>query len=395
MSDRDLFFRHLGLPSRQPLGLEITRAEGFYIWDRKGKKYMDMVSGISVSNIGHRNPFVLNSIREQLDKYLYLNVYGEFIQSSQVRLAQKLTGYLPSDLDAVFFVNSGTEAVEGAIKLAKRATGRTEVISFRNGYHGSTQGALSILGNETLKNAFRPLIPGNSIIEFNDPGELQRITGNTACVVAETIQAEAGIILPAEGYLKALRSRCSETGTLLVIDDVQMGFGRTGKLFSFEHFGIVPDILVLAKALGGGMPLGAFVSSKILMDQISIAPELGHITTFGGHPVSCAAALASLEFLTETILLDSVEIKGEQFIRRLEGNPGIAEIRSKGLMMGVEIRDPENRRKLSGKLLDAGIITDWFLFHPGTFRIAPPLTISKEEIDLACDRILRCLDETG
>ena len=395
MSDRDLFFRHLGLPSRQPLGLEITRAEGIYIWDRKGKKYMDLVSGISVSNIGHRNPFVLNAIREQLDRYLYVNVYGEFIQSSQVRLAQKLTGYLPSDLDAVFFVNSGTEAVEGAIKLAKRATGRTEVISFRNGYHGSTQGALSILGNETLKNAFRPLIPGNSIIEFNDPGELQRITGNTACVVAETIQAEAGIILPAEGYLKALRSRCSETGTLLVIDDVQMGFGRTGKLFSFEHFGIVPDILVLAKALGGGMPLGAFVSSKILMDQISIAPELGHITTFGGHPVSCAAALASLEFLTETILLDSVEIKGEQFIRRLEGNPGIAEIRSKGLMMGVEIRDPENRRKLSGKLLDAGIITDWFLFHPGTFRIAPPLTISKEEIDLACDRILRCLDETG
>ena len=395
MSDRDLFFRHLGLPSRQPLGLEITRAEGIYIWDRKGKKYMDMVSGISVSNIGHRNPFVLNSIREQLDKYLYLNVYGEFIQSSQVRLAQKLTGYLPSDLDAVFFVNSGTEAVEGAIKLAKRATGRTEVISFRNGYHGSTQGALSILGNETLKNAFRPLIPGNSIIEFNDPGELQRITGNTACVVAETIQAEAGIILPAEGYLKALRSRFSETGTLLVIDDVQMGFGRTVKLFSFEHFGIVPDILVLAKALGGGMPLCAFVSSKILMDQISIAPELGHITTFGGHPVSCAAALASLEFLTETILLDSVEIKGEQFIRRLEGNPGIAEIRSKGLMMGVEIRDPENRRKLSGKLLDAGIITDWFLLHPGTFRIAPPLTISKEEIDLACDRILRCLDETG
>lgn len=395
MSDRDLFFRHLGLPSRQPLGLEITRAEGIYIWDRKGKKYMDLVSGISVSNIGHRNPFVLNAIREQLDRYLYVNVYGEFIQSSQVRLAQKLTGYLPSDLDAVFFVNSGTEAVEGAIKLAKRATGRTEVIAFRNGYHGSTQGALSILGNETLKNAFRPLIPGNSIIEFNDPGELQRITGNTACVVAETIQAEAGIILPAEGYLKALRSRCSETGTLLVIDDVQMGFGRTGKLFSFEHFGIVPDILVLAKALGGGMPLGAFVSSKILMDQISIAPELGHLTTFGGHPVSCAAALASLEFLTETILLDSVEIKGEQFIRRLEENPGIAEIRSKGLMLGVEIRDPENRRKLNGKLLDAGIITDWFLFHPGTFRIAPPLTISKEEIDLACDRILRCLDETG
>jgi len=393
MTERELFFRHLGLPSQNPLGLEIVKAEGVWLYNTEGKKYLDLVSGVSVSNVGHRNPSVIKAIKKQLEKYLYLTVYGEYIQSPQVRLAKKLTDLLPENLDAVYFVNSGSEAIEGAIKLAKRVTGRTEIISFRNGYHGSTQGALSILGNETLKNAFRPLIPGCRLIDFNVFCELGKITNNTACVVAETIQAEAGIILPDDSFLNDLRKRCDETGTLLVIDDVQMGFGRTGKLFSFEHWGVVPNILVLAKALGGGMPLGAFISSSGMMHSLSHDPELGHITTFGGHPVSCAAALASLEFLTETILIGSVAIKGEQFYERLKGHPAIKEIRYKGLMMGVELQQPEKRQKLTEMLLEKGIIIDWFLFRPDTFRIAPPLVISKEEIDSACDAIIQAFSE--
>ncbi|HTX87491.1 MAG TPA: aspartate aminotransferase family protein [Bacteroidales bacterium] len=389
MTERELFYRYLGLPARQPLGLEFDKAEGVWLYGRNGKKYLDLVSGVSVSNIGHRHPAVISAIEEQLGKYLYLTVYGEYIQSPQVRLAKMLADLLPPGLDSVYFVNSGSEAIEGAVKLAKRVTGRTEVISFHGGYHGSTQGALSILGNEVLKNAFRPLIPGNRLIRFNRPDELDRITEKTACVVAETIQAEAGIILPDAGYLSSLRNRCSETGALLVIDDVQMGFGRTGKLFSFGHWDVVPDILVLAKALGGGMPLGAFISSADRMNALSHDPELGHITTFGGHPVSCAAALASLKVLTETILLESVGIKGDMFYHRLKDHPEIREIRYKGLMMGIELKRPELRQPLTEKLLEEGIVTDWYLFRPDTFRIAPPLVISREEIEQACEAIIR------
>jgi acetylornithine/succinyldiaminopimelate/putrescine aminotransferase len=391
MTERELFFKHLGLTSFQPMGLEITKAEGIYLYDKSGKAYVDLVSGFSVSNIGHRHPTVLQAIQKQLDQYLYINVYGEFIQSPQVRLAVRLHELLPPPLSTVYFVNSGSEAIEGAMKLAKRYTGRTEVAYFRDAYHGSTQGALSILGNETLRNAFRPLLPGTRQLTFNNFADLDSITSQTACVVAETIQAEAGIILPKGDFLRRLRDRCSETGSLLIIDDVQMGFGRSGKLFSFEHFGIVPDILVLAKALGGGMPLGAFIASKEIMDSLAFNPELGHITTFGGHPVSCAAALASLDVITGSGLLTDVEEKGRGIEASVEGHPKVKEIRRKGLMLAVEFFDGTVRQQFTQSCLDEGLIIDWFLFSDSSFRIAPPLTITFAEIEEVSKRLIRAL----
>jgi acetylornithine/succinyldiaminopimelate/putrescine aminotransferase len=393
MTERELFFRYLGLPSHQPLGLEIDHAEGIYIYDASGKKYLDLVSGISVNNLGHRHPAVIRAIEDQLKKYLHLNVYGEFIQSPQVKLAQKLVSVLPDNLDSVFLVNSGSEAIEGAMKLAKRYTGRTEVVAFHNAYHGSTQGALSILGNEILKNAFRPLIPDIRFLEFNNFRDLEKISEKTACVVSETIQAEAGIILPEQGFLESLHARCKKTGTLLIIDDVQMGFGRTGKLFSFEHFNFVPDILVLAKAMGGGMPVGAFIASKEIMDTLADHPELGHITTFGGHPVCCAAALANLEVLLSDDLIFQAEKKGAILEEQISSHPMIKNIRRKGLILGIEVNDAGKRNKLTEILLKNGIIIDWFLFHPCTFRIAPPLTITEEECRSACNLVLKSLNE--
>jgi len=393
MTERELFFRYLGLPSHQPLGLEIDSAEGIYIYDVSGKKYLDLVSGISVSNLGHRHPAIISAIEDQLKKYLHLNVYGEFIQSPQVKLAQKLVSVLPDNLDSVFLVNSGSEAIEGAMKLAKRYTGRTEVVAFHNAYHGSTQGALSVVGNEILKNAFRPLIPDIRFLEFNNFRDLEKISEKTACVVAETIQAEAGIIIPEQGFLESLRTRCNETGALMIIDDVQMGFGRTGKLFSFEHFNIIPDILVLAKAMGGGMPVGAFIASKKIMDMLASLPELGHITTFGGHPVCCAAALASLEILLSGNLIPHAEIKGAILEGQISSHPMIKNIRRKGLILGIEIKDGGKRNKLTEILLKNGGIIDWFLFHPCTFRIAPPLTITEEECRSACNLVLKSLNE--
>jgi acetylornithine/N-succinyldiaminopimelate aminotransferase len=393
MTDREMFYRYLGLPSRQPLGLEIVRADGIYLYDAAGNRLMDLVSGISVSNLGHRHPAVIKAIQDQLDKYLHLNVYGEFIQSPQVKLAHKLSSVLPEGLDSVYLVNSGSEAVEGAVKLAKRFTGRTEIISFKDSYHGSTQGALSILGHEELKNAFRPLIPDCTILPFNDLSALTRISGRTACVVCETIQAEAGIILPGEGYLGELRDACSRNGTLLIIDDVQMGFGRTGKLFSFEHFNIRPDILVLAKAMGGGMPIGSFISSREIMNTLANNPELGHITTFGGHPVCCAAALASLEVLLGSDLVSGADNKGSILEDHLRKHKLVKEIRRKGLMLGVEITDGQKRKKLTDACLSNGILIDWFLFHPATFRIAPPLTIAEEECSMAAEQVLKSMNE--
>jgi acetylornithine/succinyldiaminopimelate/putrescine aminotransferase len=387
MTEREMFFRYLGQTSPAPMALDIVKAEGIYLYDRTGKEYIDLVSGFSVSNIGHRHPAVIDAIKDQLERYLYVNVYGEFIQSPQVMLAKKLVDLLPGHLSSVYFVNSGAEAVEGAVKLSKRYTGRTEIIAFRNAYHGSTQGALSIVGNEILKNAFRPLIPGIHFLEFNNFDDLERISGTTACVVAETIQAEAGIILPAEGFLDRLRQRCSETGALLVIDDVQMGFGRTGRLFSYEHYGIEPDILILAKALGGGMPLGAFIASKEIMDTLAFNPELGHITTFGGHPVSCAAGLASLEVITGSDVIEKVDDRGWKIENRLGNFPGIKEIRRKGLMLGVELHDPLLRLPLTEACLHKGLVIDWFLFNASTFRIAPPLTITDKEIEMVCERL--------
>jgi acetylornithine/succinyldiaminopimelate/putrescine aminotransferase len=373
------------------MALDIVKAEGIYLYDRSGKEYIDLVSGISVSNIGHRHPKVIGAIQNQLEKYLYLNVYGEFIQSPQVKLAKRLVDLLPQNLTSVYFVNSGSEAVEGAIKLAKRFTGRTEVIAFRNAYHGSTQGALSVSGNEKLKNAFRPLIPDIRFLGFNNFNDLDLISERTACVVAETIQAEAGMILPEEGFLNQMRHRCEETGALLIIDDVQMGFGRTGKFFSFEHYGFEPDILVLAKALGAGMPLGAFIAPKNIMDCLAFEPELGHITTFGGHPVSCAAALEGIEILLG--ILDQVEVRGWRIEDRIKHHSLITQIRRKGLMLGVEVNDPDIRKPLTDACLRNGLIIDWFLFHPATFRIAPPLTITNQEIDKACEKLETAIGE--
>ncbi|MBN3036298.1 MAG: aspartate aminotransferase family protein [Bacteroidales bacterium] len=392
LTERELFFRHLGLPSAHPVALEITHAEGIYLYTADGKRYIDLASGVSVSNTGHRHPAVLQRIREQTDRYLHLMVYGEYVQSPQVRLAEHLSRLLPDRLNAVYFVNSGSEAIEGAMKLAKRFTGRREIIAFRNAYHGGTHGALSILGNESLKYAFRPLLPGIRFIRFNHPDDLEIISQSTACVVAETIQAEAGIILPEENFLKHLRKRCDETGALLVIDDIQMGFGRTGHMFSFEPYGIAPDILTLAKGMGGGMPVGAFISSRQIMDSLSSDPELGHITTFGGHPVSCAAALGNLEAIVGEKLCEQAQASGRLIRQLLENHPAIVQIRGKGLMMAVELRDEPAAQAMTTQMIRRGLVTDRFLFRPQAFRIAPPLIISKEEILQTCGIIRSCLD---
>jgi acetylornithine/succinyldiaminopimelate/putrescine aminotransferase len=392
LSQRQLFFEYLGLPSLKPLGVEISSARGIFLYGPVGKDYIDLVSGVTVSNLGHQHPAIIRAVKEQAEQYLHLMVYGDLIQSPQVKLAGLLASLLPPELHATYFVTSGSEAVEGALKLAKRFTGRSEIIAFKNAYHGGTQGALSICGNEQLKNAFRPLLPDIRFLEFNNFNDLNEISSATACVVAETIQAEAGIILPEEGFLVALRAKCNETGALLVIDDIQMGMGRTGKLFSFGHFGIVPDILCLAKAFGGGMPLGAFISSKEIMNSLTHDPELGHITTFGGHPVSCAAALASLNYLASTDVIETTENKANIFIERLSHLPKIRSIRHKGLMIGIDLHPIEDVQKLISLFVENGLIADAFLFRPYSFRIAPPLIISEEEIHLACDRIIKSLD---
>jgi acetylornithine/succinyldiaminopimelate/putrescine aminotransferase len=392
-TQRQLFFEYLGLPSSRPLGLEISSAHGVYLYGPEGKDYIDLVSGVTVSNLGHQHPDIIRAVKDQADRYMHLMVYGEIIQAPQVLLAEALSKTLSSQLSSTYFVTSGSEAIEGAMKLAKRFTGRTEVIAFRNAYHGGTQGALSLAGSEELKNSFRPLLPGIRFLEFNNFSDLTKISTETACVVAETIQAEAGIILPEEGFLESLRARCTETGTLLVIDDIQMGMGRTGKMFSFEHFSIVPDILCLAKAFGGGMPLGAFISSKEIMRSLTHDPELGHITTFGGHPVSCAASLASLNYLLINKIHESAEAKASVFIERISGHPEIKAIRCKGLMLGIELQNALQTAKLLQNFIENGLVADAFLFRPTAFRIAPPLTITEEEIHIACDRIIKSLDQ--
>ncbi len=392
MTERELFYRYLGLPSFSPLALDIVKAEGLYLIDRDGKRYMDMVSGITVGNIGHRHPLVLDAIREQIDRYLHVNVYGEFIQSPQVHLARRLAGLLPAPLDSTYFVNSGSEAVEGALKLAKRFTHRTEIVAFEGAYHGSTHGSLSILGNETLKNAFRPLLPDIRFIEYNNIDQLELISSHTACIVIEMVQAEAGIIPAERSFIDHLKERCLKYGALIIVDDVQMGMGRSGKLFSFEHYDLIPDILVLAKALGAGMPLGAFIASRKMMDSLTNHPELGHITTFGGHPVSCAAALAGIEVLLSGSLIDSVKEKGKQIEKKLSGNSSVSAIRRVGLALGIDLAHPEKRDAFTRAALENGVVIDWYLFKPATFRIAPPLTITSEEIDLACEKVTDALE---
>lgn len=377
----------------RPMGVEIASAGGVFLYGPGGEDYIDLVSGVSVSNLGHQHPEIVKAVKDQADSYMHLMVYGEMIQSPQVRFAGALAGQLPAGLSKTYFVNSGSEAIEGAVKLARRHTGRSEVVAFRNAYHGSTMGALSLCGDERLKSAFRPLIPDVRLLAFNDFNALSTITDRTACVVIETIQAEAGIILPADGFLGSVRERCDQTGALLIIDDIQAGMGRTGKLFSFEHYGTVPDILCLAKAFGGGMPLGAFVSSDGIMNSLTHDPELGHITTFGGHPVSCAAGLASLNHLVSSRIYEAAESKARIFISQLSGHPSILAIRHLGLMIGLDTASPEFVARLLPTFVKNGLIGDSFLFRPQAFRIAPPLTITVEEIGLACERIIQSLNE--
>ncbi len=371
--------------------LEIERAEGMYMYDVTGKKYLDLISGISVSNLGHSHPAVVNAVKEQVEKYMHLMVYGEFVESPQVKYAKRLTDILPETLNNVYFTNSGTEATEGAMKLAKRITGRTKFVSFKNAYHGSTQGALSIMGDENFKRKFRPLLPDTLQLEYNKESDLEKISCCTAAVIIEPVQAESGITVPSKKFIQALRKKCDEAGALLIFDEAQTGLGRTGKMFAFEHFEVVPDILLLAKALGGGMPLGAFVASKEKMNALSENPVLGHITTFGGHPVCCSAGLAAFEVLVKENLTARVEAKGKLFADLLT-HPKIKSKNRIGLMMALEFENFEQNKKVIDRCIEKGVLTDWFLFMPHCMRIAPPLIISDEEIKFACQIILESID---
>ena len=391
MHQRALFLKHVAQTSAFPLAIEIDRSEGVYLYDTNGKQYLDLISGIGVSSIGHRHPDVVEAVKNQTDKYLHTMVYGEYVLSPQVELASLLAQHLPDPLESVYFVNSGTEATEGAMKLAKRFTGRHEIIACKRAYHGSTQGAASLMNPTDFTQAFYPLLPGVHHIEFNCEFCLRKITENTAAVIVETVQGESGIKPPRPGYLKALRDRCTEVGALLILDEIQAGYGRTGSLFAFSQHEIVPDILLLAKGMGGGMPIGAFISSKEIMWSLTDNPILGHITTFGGHPVNCAAGLATLKLLLNERLWEGVPQKEARFRERLV-HPAIKEIRSAGLMMGVEVSSFDQLKGIIDYCLEHGLIVDWFLFNDYTMRIAPPLIITDEQIDWACSIILEALD---
>lgn len=392
MNQRELFLRHVAQTSTAPLALEIIKAEGAVLRDINGKEYIDLIGGISVANVGHRHPEVIDAIHRQLDSYMHIMVYGEFVEAPQVQYAHYLAQHLPESLNSVYFTNSGAEAVEGAMKLAKRATNRTRIIACENSYHGSTQGALSIIGSEYWRNAYRPLLPGILHLQYNSQELIDSIDSHTACVILETVQAEAGIIVPDTNWLQAVRKKCTETGTLLILDEIQAGFGRTGKLWGFEHFGVIPDIVLLGKALGGGMPLGAFVADRELMIQLADNPVLGHITTFGGHPVCCAAGLAAMQALISEAMTDSVAQKGDLFKSLLQ-HEQIKAVRHIGLLMAVAFDSFETNKKVIDAVIETGALTDWFLFASNCLRICPPLTISEAEIRKACDIIIEVLNK--
>jgi len=385
------FLQLVAQTSEEPLMVEVAGAEGCYIYDQKGKKYFDLIAGIGVSSIGHRHPAVIDSIKSQADKNLHVMVFGEFIQTPQVKLAEALCKTLPDPLEVTYFVNSGSEATEGALKLAKRYTGRFKIISCIDGYHGSSHGALSASGNEVLKQNFRPLLPGFQHIDFGDITSLDLIDFKTAAVIIETVQGEAGVRIANKSYFKKLREKCTETGTLLILDEIQCGFGRTGKLWAFEHYGIQPDILLAAKGMGGGMPIGCFISSKEIMSSLKQNPILGHITTFGGHPISTAASLATLETIQNENLIDQVAKKALLF-KKLLKHDLIKSIRNQGLLMAIEFESYEVLKRIIDRALEAGIITDWFLFCNNSMRIAPPLTISKIEIKEVCKTLLKSIE---
>lgn len=392
---RKQFLAHVAQTSTAPMLVEVARAEGSFFYTPEGKRYYDLVAGVSVSNVGHANPEVVRAVQEQAARYMHVMVYGELVETPQVRYAARIAGLLPDALESVYFVNSGAEAVEGALKLAKRFTGRTELISMRRAYHGSTHGAMSMMGTpegEEWKGAFRPLLPDVQAIEFNDFAQLERITRRTAGVLVEPVQGEAGVRLPAPGYLEALRRRCDQVGALLLFDEIQTGMGRTGALFAMQRYGVTPDIVCLAKAFGGGMPLGAFIARHEIMDTLREHPALGHITTFGGHPVCCAAGLAALEYLLANDVVAGVERKGALYEELLGDHPAVVGIRRSGLLLAVELGRSDRLYRIMELFKEEGILSDWFLYCDTAFRISPPLTISEEEVRDSAAIIRRCLD---
>lgn len=393
---RQQFLEHVGQTSPSPLLIEVERAEGVFFYTPEGKRYFDLIAGVSVSNVGHANPDVVAAVQRQAADYMHIMVYGEMVESPQVRYAKLLAANLTERLQSVYFLNSGSETVEGALKLAKRATGRHRMLGFRNAYHGSTHGSLSMMSSpegDEWKSAFAPLLPDVDWLTFNDFGDLAKIDERTACVLAEVVQGEGGVRLPEAGFLEALRRRCDEVGALLIFDEIQTGMGRTGELFAFRKYGVEPDILCLAKALGGGMPLGAFISSREIMGTLTYDPALGHITTFGGHPVCCAAGLASLEYILENELCAGAEAKGALYEKILSEHPQVVEIRRSGLLMAVELGDSSKMYRVMELFKERGILSDWFLFCDTAFRISPPLTITEDEIRESCALIAECLDE--
>ena len=394
MSKTNDFLSFQGQTNQTPYLIEVDRADGLYIYDKKGKAFMDMIAGVAVNNIGHNHPKVINALKSQIDRHLHVMVYGEYVQDAQLEFSKRLCSVLPNKLNTVYPVNSGTEANEAALKLAKRITNRTELISFRGSYHGSTHGSLSVSGNETKKQAYRPLLPDVQFLEFNSIDELERITERTACVIIETVQGDAGVRVPSSKFMKTLRDRCTQVGALLIFDEIQCGMGRTGKLFAFEHFNVTPDILTLGKALGGGMPIGALVSSQENLHQFTFEPMLGHITTFGGHPVICAAANAFLEVMEEEIDFNTVEKLGALIESELSSEIEIIEIRRIGMMLALDMISFERVEKVVSKCLEKGLIAFWFLSHPDSFRLSPPLNISETQVLDACRIIKEAIEET-
>ncbi len=392
MTQRQLFLQHIAQTSDSPIGLEIVKAEGIYQHDINGKAYMDFISGFSVVNIGHSHPKVIEAVQKQAAEYMHLIVYGEFIEAPQVAYAKLLTDNLPRTLNSIYFTNSGTEATEGAMKLAKRVTGRSKIICFNKSYHGSTQGALSLMGDEYWRNAFRPLLPDIYHFDYGSDEAVNAIDDATACVILETVQAESGVKRASKGWMQSIRKKCTEHSTLMILDEVQAGFGRTGTLWAFEQFDVIPDVLLLGKALGGGMPLGAFIANTNLMNKLTHNPVLGHITTFGGHPVSCAAGKAALEVLLEGNFIAAVKRKEQILLDHLE-SPKILTIRSFGLWAALEFENFEANKKVNDRCIEKGLITDWFIFAPQCLRVAPPLIITEEELINACALIKQAIDE--
>jgi acetylornithine/N-succinyldiaminopimelate aminotransferase len=392
--EKSAFLNYQGQTSPFPFLLEVDRAEGIFIYDKSGKAYMDMIAGVAVNNIGHNHPKVVKALKEQIDRHLHVMVYGEFIQDAQLNFARKLASMLPEQLNCVYTVNSGTEAIEAALKLVKRVTGRTELVSFRGSYHGSTHGSMSVSGNEVKKQVFRPLLPDVRFLIHNKMEDLEQITERTAGVLIETVQGDAGVRVPDANFLKALRKRCDEVGALLIFDEIQCGMGRTGKLFAFEHFGVVPDVLALGKAIGGGMPIGVLVSSKDNLKEFTYDPMLGHITTFGGHPVVCAAAHACLEVFETEINFDEVERLGALLESLIASSTEIKEVRRIGMMFAFDMESADRVEKVVLKCMEMGLISFWFLSHPYSFRLSPPLNITESEIRQAAEIILEAIETT-